>query len=109
VFLAVAQHELEKSWPWAEDGATGVLSDSAGFVDCGAGCFEGMSSGQVEGGELFGYVLDGDTSFGVLDEGVIALPMALRLLVHLHFDLDAFVHGLNHGRLPGAKKERECV
>jgi hypothetical protein len=38
-------------------------------------------------------------SFGVLDEGVIALPSPVRLLMKLHFDLDAFVDGLNRSRL----------
>jgi hypothetical protein len=35
----------------------------------------------------------------MLYKSVIALPVPVRLLMHLHFDLDAFVDGLNHNAL----------
>ena len=39
------------------------------------------------------------SSLGVLDKCVIALPILMRLLAKLHFDLNAFVDGLNHSTL----------
>src|ERR1700688_4838948 len=35
-------------------------------------------------------------SFGVLYKRVVTLPVVVRLLMHLHFDFDALVDGLNH-------------
>ena len=70
-------------------------------VDCGAGLLQGMLPGKVECGELRGYVLNPHGSLRAPDQCVIAPPLPARLLMHLHFDLDTFVDGLNHGVLPG--------
>jgi hypothetical protein len=35
-------------------------------------------------------------SLWMFDQSEIDLPIAVRQLMHLHFDFDAFVNGLNH-------------
>lgn len=43
--------------------------------------------------------MESNGSFGVLYNGVVANPISVRPLMQLHFDLDAFVSGLNHIKL----------
>jgi hypothetical protein len=56
-----------------------------------------MFLGKIHGGKLLSSVNDGYGSSWVLDEGVVALPILVCLLLQLHFDLDAFIDSLNHG------------
>jgi len=44
-------------------------------------------------------VMNRHRSFGMLDQRVVALPILVRLLMHLHFDLNVFVDRLNHKML----------
>jgi len=68
-------------------------------IDCGASFLQGVFPGKIHSREVFVPVMKGDGSFGVLYKCVIALPIPVGLLMKLHFDLYAFVDGLNHSRL----------
>ena len=69
----------------------------AGLIYRGAGFLQGMISGKIEYWELLSSVCNRHGLLGVLYQCVIALPIPVRQLMQLHFDLDAFVDGLNHG------------
>jgi hypothetical protein len=71
-------------------------SSSAGLIDRGAGFSQCMFPRQIEGRKLLCAVFDGKAPFRVFYQCVIALPMSMRLLMHLHLDLNAFVDVLNH-------------
>jgi len=84
---------------------SGLIYRVASIVQC-------VFPGKIHSGELFIPVMNGYGSFGMLDQRVIALPKPMRLLMQLHFNLDAFVDGLNHESYvpscvePLAKSER---
>ena len=52
--------------------------------------------GQVHGGKFLIPVMQRFDFSRVLDQSEIALPIAVRQLMHLHLDFDAFVTGLDH-------------
>ena len=52
--------------------------------------------GQVHAGKFLVAVMERFGSFWMFDQREIALPITVRQLMHLHFDFDAFVNGLNH-------------
>jgi hypothetical protein len=81
--------------------AAAAMQGLTGLIDCGAGVMQSVFPGKLHARELFIPVMNGHGSFGVLDQRIIASPIALLdFLMHLHFDLDAFVDGLNHSQLP---------
>jgi hypothetical protein len=65
-------------------------------IYCAVSFLQGVFPGQFHSRELFVAVMKGFGSFGVLDKRVVAFPLLVRLLMHLHFDFYAFVDGLNH-------------
>jgi|SRR5271155_3919495 hypothetical protein len=65
-------------------------------VNCVAGFLQGIFLGQVHCRKLSISVMDGLGSPWMPYQGVIAFPKAVRQLMKLHFDFNAFVYGLNH-------------
>ena len=55
-----------------------------------------MFLGKIHGRKLLIPVVNRDGSCGVFYKRVIALPLTVSLLMELHFDLYAFMDGLNH-------------
>jgi hypothetical protein len=62
-----------------------------------AGLLQSMVLGEIHRGELFITVVNRLGSAWVLDQRVVAPPIALGQLMQLHFNLDHFVDSLNHG------------
>jgi hypothetical protein len=96
-------------------GAYAVRRASAHFVTDSAAPIYGIASflkrefsGELQIRELPGPMINGDGPFGVLYKRVIALPMPMRLLMHLHFDLDSFVDSLNHCTLLRRIQQPTC-
>ena len=75
------------------------IESSKGLIDCVLSIFERMLPGDFQCRERFCPVMNRHRSIGMLDQCVVALPMLVRLLMHLHFDLNIFVDCLNHGML----------
>ena len=63
--------------------------------------------GKIHCRELFIPVMNRYGSFRVLYECVIALPIPVRELMKLHFDLYAFVDRLNHRYAPSSNRKTD--
>jgi len=60
---------------------------------------QGVFLSKIHTREFFIPVMDRCGALGVLYQGVVALPIPVRFLMKLHFDLYPLVDRLNHSKL----------
>jgi hypothetical protein len=89
------QHPARGHWGRGELPHAGV--SLLGQVDRFTSLLQSMFLGKIHRRKLLAPVVDCLDSTRVLNQRVVAFPIAFRQLMKLHFNFDTFVDSLNHG------------